>query len=575
MGRTPFDDPRYPAGNESLTPAHVPSVPSYDAGSAGVWSRAALRRGTDLRWDLTQDPEYSRPEITSELNRGLRYAANKTPIGVFVDDPEAGSWKTITMEYINNNPEILERWQKLSAQDQAFILMDGSNKLVDLMSAPQEMYDRLMGSSETQKVGDKLVTTRTPGQLTTGRGLAQPAGAPQPGQAGPGPAQAGRRRVAGQAQPPAGASGAGAPQAGQLRRPAGQSYTSNVEDYGPDVAAVVIQEGIPGLPPGSQLMLPPDEFRERVKRGQVQGAGDNPTDLELYQKRNPETGVADGPTRQISNAEFRASKVLQEDYVLVGELKPGIDSAGNRKYVGEGALKTGANVGVERSRNPVAVENVASGEVKWVDESEVLNLKGWRPATTREMQVSEKGIERAVGFKRRIPQAKRILSLVDRMGRGGLAFTGKMGVVFGNMAKLMGNDVVADEISQMMSGGDLSLTELGSLQSFIMSYINQSKEEFINDQRLSEPDQRRMDAIGQIKNVFANQETIKHVFMEFTRFALITSELELEAAGQASQFPVNTEDEFVKTVKELTGFLGDADAAAAWAMSLREYPELN
>ncbi len=579
MGQTPFEDPRYPAGSGSIAPAYVPSVPSYDIGSAGPRSRWATRMGTDARWALTQDPEYSRPEVTSELNRGLRYAANKTPFGVFVDDPQAASWKEITMEEINNNPEWFERWKKLSDQDRAFVLMDGSNKLIDIMSAPPAMYERLMGSTSTEKVGDKLVTQRTPGMLPPGRGLPSPTGAPQPGQGGPGPAQSGRRRVAGQAQPQPGAPGAGAPQAGQLRREAGQPYTSSVEDYGPDVQAVVIAENEFGLKIGQQVMLSPAEFRAGVNQKLVQAVGDKPTEIGMYRKRNPKTGVADEPAVPFSNAAYRANKQLQKDYVLAGAVKEGIGPGGKRGYFDTGTIQTSAPgaVGVESAFKPTAYYDAAqSGKIAYpTPEMLTASAAGrYTPVEQTTREITKDAVTRATSFRQDLAQTKLIIEGLANVGRAGMSIVGKLGVAGANLATLVGKPELGDQFAKMMGSGNLSAVELGVLQKTLLSWVNKKKMEFLNDQRISGPDQKRLDRTISANEALANKEQIEEVVLAFTEFGLIRSELELAAAGQASQYPVTTKEEYNATVAELVKFSIPPEKAEAWALNLMDYSEL-
>jgi hypothetical protein len=516
--------------------------------------------------------EYTRPEETGFWERAGTGFLNSSALGELVTPTPKARFKELTMEEIYSDPEKLKLWDELTEQEKAFALLDGTDKAAELVGMPQAQYDRLFGSKAITAVGKKLVQTDTPGLVD--RQLGPGAGAPvgvreQAGASAPG-APVGARGGApgGQAGTP-GVYGSGAPGAPSARV---------IADLTPEELYVVRTDEDPRFRLGQVIPIQPAIAAGGIRAGTLRPIGKNPDDTELYADLN--SPLPDGGYARVSMPNRVALSLSQEERAgylhLSGDTIESSDSKGNRFTEAKelAALRRG---GRPLSGSVSPVED-AQGNVSWhtAEEKRAFAPGTRRPATTRNMEVSEHSIERASAFKGRMAQWKRISGLIDRMGAGGLAFTGRMGVVFGNMFKLMGEDTLADDISQTLSGGDLTLTELGGLQGFIKSHINQMKEEFINDERISKPDQDRMDAIGGIDNFFANQETIKYVFNEFVRWSLIKSELDLSAAGQKLNFPINTDEEMESTGAALTKFLGgDKELAKAWIVSMLEYPELN
>jgi hypothetical protein len=189
-----------------------------------------------------------------------------------------------------------------------------------------------------------------------------------------------------------------------------------------------------------------------------------------------------------------------------------------------------------------------------------------RAAPTKNVELTEKELEREVSLKQSLAQFQYLATDLRKSGHRGVGYLGKAGVWTSKFLRQFGAGNVGESVNTFMSGGTLSTDELGSVQKLLFTFATKRKKAILNDTRLSDREQATLagvvDAAG---SVASGQQALK-IMEQITAFEITDDELEREALGKPSQFPIGDENGFNavlynQTLEELKKF-GFSEAGA-------------
>ncbi len=508
--------------NEALK-THVAGTvpPSVDLGSgvgplSGEMTKqiAAARHKTGLSRDFTR----ARPE--SSFISGLKDLGNEIPVVKhFVPNSEAATFKNVTIEEILADPALSERWKKLSPQEQAFALLDGSNKAVDVLSLSQEKYDRLMGSTASSDIKGVRTTVRQPGLIE-------------------------------QRQARAGSGGV-------RSQPGGATVTQ--EDFNTPIQGTVLKDGVfPGKNAGDTIMVPPRRMAEFVNEGWARPQVDEPDESKTYINKA-------GDVRTWTNREFASDPKRREEY---------IESKGTMATVIDRASGDTVSRPIETvALNPSAYKAAdARGLISVVDKDgtpgfmreEDINRSAFGDASKRADQAevrTGKLAESAVKVPQMMMQSMSLLEVMRKAGPRTFGIAGGIAVTLDQIAKYFNQDEAGQAIFNAITGGsELTGLQVRQAESELIAIATSRKETLLNDRgRLSDKDIEILIGMNASNDAFADGEQIALAIQKFAGFEIVYDEMIRDFNGDKPLFPVGTVDEYIATKRKIAGYKFDED----------------
>jgi len=510
--------------NQMMSERLLEEAPTRARVPGGV-QQVLADRTQDIRRQVGLSDELSKPIPSSGAERFFRGVANQKTGGLVGEAP-AARFADVSMQQIMDDPALLERWDTLGQDEKAFALLDGTDKATDLLSLPQESYERLFGSSNVSSVNNFLVENEKSGLGS----------------------RLGNRFLEG------GSRG---------------SQPQVVMDLNEKQPFVVASDDFEGIPRGRELLLTQYEAAPWVSSGHLQSGVSGINEVRPFRSR------LTGETRNMTRRIYQSNSDIQSEFFELGGEVEDVLLGGERTTVPreEILMRPAGSVGFEASRGPKAVEG-PGGFTGFKDELDLVDQPGFRPQAQRQ-QIATQTIERATKSRAGGRRLGDLLSDLREAGPRATSFSGKAGVLAANALEWLGNSEAAQEVANLASGGTLAPEDLGRVQKQIKLEAFRMKDDIVGSGVLSNRDMQAINEVVSADEAFSNPKQIESVLTELRKFEIISNELERKAAGEAPQYPVRTEDEQIETGLALESELGgDWQTAAEWVRAMLEYEDL-
>jgi hypothetical protein len=566
----------------------------------GVRNAGSARATQDARTILANagaDPSILDFSNENDMVRALKLIGKQIPLfGAAVPDTQGGSYKKLPLEEILNNPETKAAWDGMTDQQRAYALFDGTTKGAQALSMSQPEWERLMGGSQIKTQGGITSLMETSG-LAGKSGLENLAG--QLLSAGGGGAGNSSVSGAGGGVAPAAQVTSGAPSlaAGTRAQPRGSFAGGGASGYGGSPATgrpgqsrytqlsdtnerkdFTVLRDFGGLKAGDPYSASTIQAQEFINRGLIGPAQKDPDARVLVQALNPDTGIFEGPVKQATPRQLRSGAEWTNFAPVGDEVQEGIDSSGKRKFFPRSRILAGESVGAERARNPkFFYDTRVDGQIRALTEEQQLAAPPGtlREVETRTMALTEKDIGRATDYMASLAHFREINELLEPLTPEALSIQGDLAVNVARIAETFGmSQETADLLVKKWTGSE-TLEDAIELRILLESWVNSKKDEILNDQRISGPDQIRLDRVIQNDNWFADVDSIRSVLRKYEMFGMINNELGLVAAGQKPQFPVFDKESRFNTslvIQDVAGI--SVRESGVWIKALMRNPQL-
>jgi len=594
-----------PAGGQAA-PAPRLNPPTFDNSRMGVANSLGGRQILAARTPLYEaglDRSFLESTLENPFVRGLKQLGQQIPFfGALVPNTQGASFKDLTMDDILDGGPIEAAWNKLTPQERTFALFDGTGKAAQVLGS-DVLWERAMGSSEL-KTQDGITSLLETGGIGGQQGLRSPSLGQRLGDA------------AGQALSGAGGAGASTSVSGAG---GGVAPARRIENEAPSIAAgtrVTPDGGTPGalggrgarrpLGPGESRSTPYLDRRPRgdytwtqdygphkagdpasksdlgaeglIQAGVLMPAGKDPDAVVNIRRINQETGVAEGQVYRTSRRKYRLPQYYNEFAEVGTDIKEGIGPNGERRYFSGEFIQTGGVVGVEHAREAKFYYDLRVGgkaRALTTEEAQAAPEGALREVPRTEYRITKEAVELGSNYLGSLAQFKDIMKGLEGLDAGAFSLQGKGAVQVARFLTSVGLGEQADDLVKAWTGKE-GLVDMAGLMILLESWVNTNKMAILNDQRISGPDQIRLDRVIEKNRLFGSVETVKEMVKSFQMYGLINNELKLFAAGRDRQFPVDNKENIAESMalmKKVGGLTNHE--AGVWARRLKEYPQLN
>jgi len=592
------------------------TYPEFDNEGMGPLNEAGARETQRLRQELVKaglDPSIAEFHNENNLLTAAKNIGRQVPLfGAAVPEPKGGSFVNLSLEQIMDGGPVEEAWNAMSKQERVFALFDGSDKGAKLLESNPAVWERVMGASSVEKVGDITYENRI-GGIGGQAGITEPPSAVDKikgalGSIGPGSAPDSNVQGAGGGVQESAEIPNTAPtlqNGGRARPQGGRAGTIAASGSSQGTGMGVQSRGRASLGPGEQDQRIIFDQRKRndytvnrafgkhqpgdaysatgpdaeglIRDGFLSIAGDDPDAVINVRKIDPATGEANGPSYRTTNRIYR-QKGVYDQYVADGDdVVEGIGPDGKRGFFSKGYISTisPGGVRVETQNQPRPFKDLHTGQDNVFPTNEELEANPGRfeLKPTRTLAVSSDAVDRANNGLANMAIMRDILNGVEGLEPGSMSLQGEAATAVGRFLHSVGLGEMGDDLNNIWTGKDVA--DMGAFREKLKAWVNQNKLPILNDQRISAQDQRRLDDVISENQWFGSIGQIKKMVKAFGMYRTIQSELDLAAAGERMQFPVDTEVNFQRslTLMETVGGL-DPEEAEWWGYRMRQYPQL-
>lgn len=548
---------RQETGLLPYAPVAAPPAPrpytSLPVGS-GISEQMVERMGA-LRQEMGLPEEYYTPEIPGFFERFGNQLARGV-VGGNVRRTPAARFKELTIQEIYDNPEWAEAFSNLTDEEKMLVLFDGSDKAVDLVAAPQAVYDRLMGSTGITKYGDLLVQSeRAPlgGRIAAPRGVASAAGEPVAAGA---PTSAGRARLA------AGGPAAGAPGRELVRTP---KYAATVVgDVGKKDLYTVRTGEHPNYELGDLVPMTQTEASGPLSRGWIAPTGDKPEDVEWYADLT--TRRDDGSYERVAmpNRVYRSQppERQQQLLALTGEVVDTLDPQGRRR------ITPRAIAAREGALAPAPVQPVLMGGKEGYLTAGQISARPFAdvgPTVTKSHVTTAKEAQQAVKVPKMMMQSMSLLDIMHRAPPRAFGIAGGIAITMDTLFKYFNMDETGQSIFNAIIGGEgLTSTQINQAEKELIALATGRKETLLNDRgRMSNQDFEVLVGMNSANRMFSNPEMIANSIQKFAGFEIVYDDALRAFEDKPRLYPTRTAEEYSATIDKLMSYRFD-EAHARW-----------
>jgi hypothetical protein len=223
-------------------------------------------------------------------------------------------------------------------------------------------------------------------------------------------------------------------------------------------------------------------------------------------------------------------------------------------------------------------DSLVGGKARGLTNEQILAAP---PGTLRKVPLTEytitkEAVELGSDYMGSLAQMKDIIDGFEGLDPGAFSIQGDFATAAGRALTSVGLGSMADGLVERWTGKP-TLDEKIKLDILLESWVNSNKEAILNDQRISGPDQVRLDRVIEKGRLFGSVGAVKEMVKTFQMYGLINNELALAASGRDRQFPVPMGDsatiaQTMATIRNVGGL--SHREAAVWVDRMMEYRQL-